>query len=82
MEKCYFIGEVKPFDFLATGRKELYCDKVRKNVSITMELKRPKSMDNIDKGWRPQDKNECTCFDICKNKKCEHFKTFKIEEQK
>lgn len=82
MQKCYFIGKVKPFDFLATGKKELYCDKVRRNVSITMVLKRPKAIDDINTGWRIKDKNKCTCtcFDICKNKECEHFKTFKIEE--
>lgn len=81
-EKTYFKHDVKPDDFIALGVKELYCDKIGKNVRIEMLLKRAKIRMDIYRGWRTQDKNECTGYHLCKNKNCNHFKDFKIQEQK
>lgn len=76
-ENTYFDNKVKQGDYIAHGTKELYCKEVKKNVKIKMFLKRPKQINDIYTGWRPQN-NKCTGYEICKNENCKHFKDFKI----
>ena len=79
-EKVYFTSKVEPNDYIAHGIKELYCEVTKKNVKIDMILKRPKLMNNIYNGWRPQ-KSRCSNCENCKSSDCKYFKDFKIKEQ-
>lgn len=79
---CELISNVKEEDIAAYGKKSLYCDKVAKKVTIRMFLKRPRGIKDKYTGWRVQNVKNCTGLDVCQNKNCEHFKEFRIKEQK